>query len=230
MSNVSHMQQFIHAIDLRNWHACHNLSLNGCLHTPNALALVDPGIGEQHQLIDNISIEELAQGFHPSTVVAPRAIGEVIRAGILRNSMQIANGFNEVEIISEETKRNALDCSDVELSFESARRKIAPTAPSRLSCLYLAERTEAGEQMLGEMLGASIFILHVELLMTLRIQKVDSAWFDDFFVSRNPENAIKYWQGQEMHQGGRWEYLFDGTVKVEDTMQIEYIRKHGARL
>lgn len=221
--------QLIHGIDLRNWHPCHNLLLNGCLYTPNAMALIESGIAEQHQPIDNTPIEDLAKGAHPPTAIAPRAIGEVIRAGILRRGQKIANGFDEIEQISEETQQAALDCSDVELFFEAERRKFAPASPSRLSCLYLAERTEAGEKMLRSMLGRNIYILRVNLLLPLRIAKVDSAWFDDFFNSRDPENARKYWLGQQMGDGGRWEYLYDGIIKVEDEAQIEHIRKHGAR-
>ena len=222
--------QFIHGIDLGNWHPCHNLLLNGCLYTPNAMALVDSGIAEQHHPIDTTTIEDLAQGLHPPTVIAPRAIGEVIRAGILRRGQQIANGFNEVEQMSDETQQAALDCSDVELFFEAERRKFSPASPSRLSCLYLAERTESGEQMLRHMLGRNIYTLRVRLTLPLRIARVDSAWFDDFFISRNPENARKYWLGQQMDEGGHWEYLYDGIIKVEDEAQIEHIRKHGARL
>jgi len=81
--------QLIHGIDLRNWHPCHNLLLNGCLCTPNAMALIDSGIAEQHQPIDNTPIEDLAKGMHPPTVIAPRAIGEVIRAGILRRGKRL---------------------------------------------------------------------------------------------------------------------------------------------
>jgi hypothetical protein len=222
--------QFIHAIDLQNWYPCHNLVLSGCLHSPNALAFIDQGIGEQHQPIDNTPVEDLAQGLYPPSVITPRAMGEVVRAGILRNGQQIANGFNEVELISEETKRAALHCSDVELLFETVRRQVAPASPSRLSCLYLAERADVGEQMLRNMLGQNVYILRVVPLVSLQLARVDSAWFDDFFESRDPENVRKYWLGQQMGEVGRWEYLFDGVIKAEDPEQIEHIRKHGARL
>lgn len=221
--------QFIHGIDLQDWHPCHNLLVSGFLCTPNAMAHIDCGVAEQHQFIDNTSIEDLAQGLHPPTVVAPRAIGEVIRAGILRRGQKIANGFNEIEQISEETVQDALYCSDVELFFETERRKFASASPSRLSCLYLAERTEMGEKMLRRMLGDKVYILRVSLSLSLRVAKVDSAWFDDFFISRDPENARKYWLGQQMGSEGHWEYLFDGIIKVEDEVQIEHIRKNGAR-
>lgn len=198
--------------------------------SPNALALVDKGIADVHQFIDDVPLEELAMGFHPQTVVTPRAAGEIVRAGILRQGMKIANGFNEVELMSEETKQDALRCSDVELTFERIRRKVAPSAVSRFSCLYLAERSVQGEAMLRAMLGRNSYILLVRPTLTLSLTQADAAWFDGFFDSGDIEDIQRYWQGLEKPGGKKWEYLFDGVLEVEDPMQIEYIRRHGANL
>lgn len=222
--------EFIHAIDLGNWFPCHNLRLSGRLMSPNALALVDKGVGEIHQFIDDAPLKGLAMGFHPPSAVTPRAAGEVVRAGILRQGLKIANGFNEVELMSEETKRDSLRSSDVELSFEQMRREVAPSAVSRLSCLYLAERSAAGEAMLRAMLGRDVYILRVRPVLTLRITKADAAWFDGFFETNDVDDARRYWNGLEKPGGKRWEYLFDGVLEVEDFEQIEYVRKHGASL
>ena len=222
--------EFIHAIDLRNWFPCYNLALSGRLISPNALALLDKGVGEIHRLIDDTPLEDLALGLHPPSAVTPRATGEIIRAGILRQGMKIANGFNEVELMSEKTKQDALRCSDVELTFERIRREVAPNAVSRLSCLYLAERSEDGEAMLRTMLGEDIYILRVRLVFNLRLTKVDASWFDGFFDSNDVEDVHRYWQGLEKSGGKRWEYLFDGVLEVEDPVQIEFVRKHGAKL
>jgi hypothetical protein len=100
--------EFIHAIDLGNWFPCHNLALSGRLMSPNALALLDKGVGEIHQFIDATPLEDLSLGLHPQSAVTPRAAGEIVRAGILRQGMRIANGFNEVELMSDETKQDAL--------------------------------------------------------------------------------------------------------------------------
>lgn len=222
--------QFIHAIDLRNWFPCYNLALNGRLCSPNALALIDEGVREQHQSIAETPIEDLAQGLHPPTAATPRAISDVIRAGILRSGQQIVNGYDQEEIMSEETRHDALRCSDVELLFEEVRREVAPNSPSRLSCLYLADCTEEGEIMLRNMLGCNVYVLQVRPVQTLGLVKVDSAWFDGYFESQDIEYARNYWRGLEKPEGGKWEYLFDGIIEVEDSEQIEYIRKNGAHL
>jgi hypothetical protein len=222
--------EFIHGIDLGDWFPCYNLGLNGQLMSPNALALLDKGIGEIHRLIDDTPLEDLALGLHPPSAVTPRAAGEVIRAGILRQGLKIANGFNEVERMSEETKRDALRSSDVELTFERVRREVAPSAASRFSCLYLAERSAKGEAMLRTMLGHNIYILRVRPILTLRLIKVDAEWFDGFFETNDVEDARRYWAGLEKPGGNNWEYLFDGVLELEDPMQIEYVRKHGATL
>ncbi|WP_018994878.1 hypothetical protein [Thioalkalivibrio sp. ALJ2] len=221
---------FIHAIDLDNWYPCHNLALSGRLVSPNALAFVDKGIGEVHEFIDDVPLEVLAKGVHPPSIVTPRAAGEIVRAGILRQGMKIANGLNEVELMSEGTKQDALRSSDVELTFERIRREIAPRAVSRFSCLYLAERSEQGEAMLRAMLGPNVYVLRVRPTLTLRLTRVDAAWFDGFFDSNDIEDVRRYWQGQEKPGGQNWEYLFDGVLEVEDPTQLEYVRKHGANL
>ncbi|WP_238912283.1 DUF2441 domain-containing protein [Achromobacter xylosoxidans] len=223
--------EFIHAIDLWNWFPCHNLALSGRLMSPNALAALDSGGGEVHQFIDDVPIEDLAAGLHPPSAVTPRAAGEIVRAGILRQGMELANGFNEVELMSDKTKQDALRSSDVELVFERVRREVMPSAVSRLSCLYLAERSEEGEAMLRTMLGRNVYILRVRPMLTLRITKVDAAWFDGFFDSNDIGDARQYWRGIERMPGnGKWEYLFDGVLEVEDPAQIEYVRTHGASM
>jgi hypothetical protein len=198
--------------------------------SPNALAHLDKGVGEIHRFIDDSPLGDLALGIHPPSAVTPRAASEVVRAGILRQGLKIANGFNEVELMSEETKQAALRSSDVELTFERIRREVAPDAVSRFSCLYLAERSVEGEAMLRSMLGKDVYILRVRPTLTLKITKVDVTWFDDFFDSNDIEDARRYWRGLEKCSGQTWEYLFDGVLDVEDPEQIEYIRKHGANL
>lgn len=220
--------EFIHAIDLGNWFPCHNLALSGRLTSPNAL--LDNGVGEIYRFIDDTPLEDLALGLHPPSAVTPRAAGEIVRAGILRQGMKIANGFNEVELMSDETKQDALRSSDVELAFERARREVAPSAVSRLSCLYLAERSAEGEAMLRAMLGRNVYILRVRTLLTLRLTKADPAWFDCFFESNEIEDARRYWRGIKKPGTESWEYLFDGVLEMEDLAQIEYVRKHGASL
>ncbi|CAM5409658.1 hypothetical protein AFAE65S_02295 [Alcaligenes phenolicus] len=223
--------EFIHAIDLKNWFPCHQLAFNGWLASPNALAALDKGIGETHKFIDDIPIEDLVAGSLPPSAVTPRAVGEIMRAGILRRGMRLANGFNEVEHMSDKTKQDAFRSSDVELDFERVRREVMPNAVSRLSCLYLAERSEEGEALLQAMLRRDVYILRVRPILTLKITKADSAWFDGFFVSNNIEDARQYWLGIERVPGkGKWEYLFDGVLEVEELAQIEYVRKHGASM
>lgn len=221
--------QFIHAIDLANPFPCHNLSINGRLFSPNALASVDPGVMAVHQPLSEVSIVDLSNGQLPSSAVSPRAIGEIIRPGILRNNMQIANGFNEVELISAETKQDAIQCSDVELEFERVRRIVAPTATSRLSCIYLAERSQSSIDMLKVMLGRHVYILDVKIVFQLSLTKVDSAWFDSYFETQNPIDVSNYWLGIEKPGGGKWEYLLDGAIEVEDPLQLIHIRQHGAK-
>lgn len=218
---------FIHAIDLNNFITCHNLKLNGCLSTPNLLALADKGVGEMHQSIDKTSIEQLSRGYIKPGAVTPRAIGEVVRGGILRSGQDILNGFDQVEQMSKETRRDAIACSDAELFFESVRREVAPDSPSRLSCLFLAERTDSGLKMLQSMFGKDRYILNVEIIIQLKMSRVDSAWFDDYFHSKNEDNAVNYWLGKQMNDEECWEYLFDGAFKVADQEQLEYIKTHG---
>ncbi len=84
--------------------------------------------------------------------------------------------------------------------------------------------------MLRAMLGPNVYVLRVRPTLTLRLTRVDAAWFDGFFDSNDIEDVRRYWQGQEKPDGQNWEYLFDGVLEVEDPTQLEYVRKHGANL
>ena len=139
--------QFIHGIDLQNAYPCHNLALSGRLASPNALALLDAGVGQMHSPIEYTTITGLEQGRPRTGALSPRAVNEVIRAGILRQGQMIANGLGELELMSEPTRQFAIQCSDAEIAFEKARRQVPPHAVSRLNCLYLAERTDVDPPM-----------------------------------------------------------------------------------
>lgn len=223
--------EFIHAVDPKDWYVCHNLLVDGGrLRSPNAIALVDAGIRNAHTPVETCSLDQLAFGRTMGGVVSPRAAGEVIRAGILRGGAAIFDGRMEQELISESTKVDAVRCSDVELIFEGVRREVAPNAASRLSCLYLAERTDAGERMLHTIFGAGVYILNVKVELCLSLTRVDMAWFDSYFHTSDRGDARSYWLGHEMPGGAMWEYLLDGVLQVEDPSRLAYLQAHGAKV
>ena len=223
--------QFIHGIDPKDFFPCHNLALCGKLSSPNAAALLDPGLRYAHSPIQSSAITDLRHG-HPQTgVLSPRAAGEVVRGGILRASQKIMNGLGEVELMADATRDFAIRCSDAEIVFEEARRTVAPHATSRLSCLYLAERTDDGHQMLRAMLGANCYILDVRILLELSRTRADSAWFDAYVNQPDDELARNYWLGEQFHHaGGNWEYLLEGVIEVEAAAQLSHIRRYGAKV
>lgn len=222
--------QFIHGIDLRDFFPCHNLTLSGQLWSPDAAARADRGLRAAHQPIESISLADLRAG-HPGTgVISPRAGHEIIRAGIIRRGQKIANGLGEVELMSTETRQGAIRCSDVELTFEEARRRTAPEAVSRLSCLYLAEATAQGASILRSMLGPDRYLLDVRIGQKINLTRADATWFDAYFEEPDSEYATNYWLGFEKDQGaGQWEYLLDGMIEATDAAQIEHVRLHGAK-
>jgi hypothetical protein len=219
------LMEFIHAIDLDNFYTCHNLSIDGKLRTPNFLALIDAGISETHKTIDSISIEDLKiYGPQECGVVTPRTCDAILIAAMLRSGQKMVNGFGEETLVSDDRRKFLLKSSEVELAFERVRRSISPQSVSRLSCIWLAERTPEGEQHIKVMLGPKVCVLKVRITSALNFSRTDTAWFDQYWQEDKPEYVARYWSGVPQSETPKWEYLLDGEIEVEDQQQLEIVK------
>ena len=219
---------FIHAIDLKDFYPCRNLIVSGYLWSPNYLAVIDQGIGQVHRTINEFSIEQLRREGPQSCGVTPRTARAIIKASLIRRGEKLYDGYGEEILLSEQEKQWILKASEVELRFEEIRRAQFSYRVSRLSCLWLAERTEAGKAHSRAMFGEDVFILDVRLGQTLNLSRADTTWFDFYWKELRDEYIGKYWSGAPCGDVSSWEYLLDGEIIADNEQQIEFIRNHGA--
>lgn len=221
---------FIHGVDLENWHLCWNLSLNGQLISPNYLAVIDSGIAAVQKPIEVFSIDELKLGDCQVGVITPRSALVLVKAAVLRSGQKMANGYGEVINISGDERSRILKMSDVELRFEEVRRNQYPDKVSRLSCLWVAERTNDGLAHLKQMFGPKIYIADVRIAAALKLTRADTYWFDEYWTHGQEEAIQRYWQGDASLGNPTWEYLLDGALALEDQSQLDYIKANGQKV
>lgn len=132
------------------------------------------------------------------------------------------------ELIASE--KHTIKIADLEIEFEKGRRIHNYGAPSRLSCLYLAEDDLDSREMLRGMF-ANVFsrpkIINVEILNQMEIVQVDHKWVNKYFDEPNKDYIKKYWTGIPYNEDfPSWEYLIEGTITMNDEIQISEIDDH----
>lgn len=219
-------RSFIHALNLRNFFACHNISLDGSLWTPNLMGLVDEGLRATHRHINEISIEELRSTGPYGNVLAPRVATYLIPGAIWVAGQALVNGYGQEVQISEGKKTNMIEMRDAELAFEVGRRRYAPNSTSRFSCIWLAENSPEGEAVLRHMFGNSSDILIVPMTITheLSLSRADARWFEEYCYSPSEKKVENYWKEIPHPDGSRWEWMLDGRVELSSTKDLELIR------
>ena len=121
--------------------------------------------------------------------------------------------------------------ADLEIAFEDGRRKYNGGAPSRLSCLYLAENDYDGRILLGNMFRKYFkrpMIIEVAVLNNWVLTKVDPHWLNEYLnETKGKEEVIRnYWTGVSFNDQTSWEYLLEGTIMMTSQQQIEEIEEH----
>jgi hypothetical protein len=223
---------FLHALQLDNWVACHNLSNSGSLVTPNLLGASDPGLLPTHRHIDEISIEELRSCGPTGNALAPRVAKYVIPSAIWDSGLTMVDGYGNAVETADGKRMNTIDMRDTEIAFEAGRRRYAPTSASRWSCIWLADDSAEGEAVVRSMFGQSSRIRLVKMRIThqLALTRADSRWFDDYRYSRKGGCIENYWSQVPHPDGPLWEWLVDGRVELVDPDDWAFIRDNGRRI
>jgi hypothetical protein len=66
------------------------------------------------------------------------------------------------------------------------------------------------------MFGADLPILHVTVVESSRLTRVDTTWFDRYLASGDGAFVDAYWRGSALNSGApRWEILLEGTVSFD---------------
>lgn len=220
---------FVHGVDLTKPYVCHNIALTARLMSPNALALVDPGIAASQTRIESLPMDMLRCGVGAiSFAPSPRTANSLIIGGMLERGEKLYDGYGSLILMSAETQKWHRNVFRTEMVFEEQRRAVAPTAVSRLSCLWMAERTSTGIKHIQAMLGPDMYLVDVKIAIQIGLTRVDTQWFDRYCEDPKIEFVDRYWAGELHGTGETWEYLFDGMFVLEQEKQRKYIEDHGA--
>lgn len=214
---------FIYFIDLTDPLVCFNLSITNQL-TSSAIAhfetfkteyplyTIDP-----EQLLTNLNSNQIgfvSPRFKFITLSHWRRNGVIIGEGIENRKFYNASEIDRIHRIAR-----------LEIDFEIVRRKVNPSLPSRLSCIYVAEDNFDGRVMLQNMFyyKTKFHIAPVEIY-AIRIHKADSKWISDYEEYQKTEAIENYWSGIDFDKNPQYEYLVEGIIKLKNVENREIIK------
>lgn len=123
-----------------------------------------------------------------------------------------------------------IELSEIEIAFEMGRRKYAPNAPSRLTCLFMVENGFEGRIFLAELFDSPAMkrrrdplILELSIVHEVMFLKTDSEWFNRYSQSKDETLIKNYWLGIAT-ESPKWEVLFEGIVVLREEAQKEKLR------
>lgn len=146
----------------------------------------------------------------------PQADGTIVMVKAIAVLKSVVDGVNSVNDVSA-FARVALEVARHyqmlarELIMEEVRLQVAPDAPSRQRCLWLAETREEAEGWRLELGSGEICTLSCSgtiLRVDSRLMLIDSEP-----LSATRERAARYWRG-EVSESPRMETLFVGDARV----------------
>jgi hypothetical protein len=222
--------EFLHGVNLSQPYVCHNVALTGRLMSPNALAVLDPAIAAHQTRIESVPMDQLRNGSSAiSFAPSPRTANALFKGGMLERGEKLYDGYGRPILMSEGAQQWHRNAFKAEMIFEERRRIVAPSAVSRLSCLWIAERTPDGVEHIQAMLGAEIYVVDVAIDVQIGLTRTDTGWFDRYINDPQIDVVDRYWMGEQCVGGETWEYLLDGVLSLEREGQLAYIREHGAK-
>ncbi|QJQ21686.1 hypothetical protein HG549_17690 [Pseudomonas sp. SK] len=206
----------IHAFDPTDFMVCHNLAIQPLIMSPSCIASVDQGVQAIHMRVEDLSLEAVREG-QLYSALTPRA--RVFLLGfMLSRRMTITDGYGSQRGWSSEDL--LIRIYGAELQMEEVRRRVAPTAPSRLGCIWVAEEGPASRAMLSRMFGTDRRIVSVAIVHSINLLRADASLYDRFAETGDLNAAELYWQGHELN--GHWEILLDGAIRItsDDELQM----------
>lgn len=206
----------IHAFDPVDFMTCYNLAIRPLIMSPNCVASVDEGVGAIHVRVEDLSFTDIREAEFRS-VLTPRA-ATFMTGFMLSRKMTITDGYGSQRGWVEDGR--LIKIYETELVMEEVRRYVAPDAPSRLGCIWVAEDGPRSRAMLQEMFAASRHIVSVAIEQQINLFKADASFYDRFFETGDRTAAELYWQGEAL--SSKWELLLDGAIRVtkDDELQV----------
>lgn len=206
-ASISPPASFSLGINLDDWLACHNFSLAGKVTSLEIANLHFSGSGASVKTMDLDAFRrrEVSPG-----MLSPRFANRILTPLALTGRLDAMG--------------------EIEVAFEAKRRLLAASAPSRLSCMWLAEDSEAGRSHIRTMFSAipRLLIVNVRTSFILALFRADTGWFDHYIHDPNDAFISNYWSGLNC-PGGAWEFLLDGSVELVDSRDLVNLRANGVK-
>jgi hypothetical protein len=219
--------EFTHGIraDDEHWSDVWNFSLEG---TRASIGVVNAT--ESHTLPQDVALEVLSgpPDAWPSMFLSG-FLSTVLQGAIVRTGHRLGRGVPPYPTrwATNEMESKVLRAADRELALEAGRREHASSAPSRLSCLWLAEDTVRGRAWVQQMLGRQAFIMSVRVTMRLAWTRCDASWLDRVHADPGDTAAVAgYWGGSPLGDDPLWEYLLEGQIAAADAEALERLRHY----
>ncbi|SEO65584.1 hypothetical protein [Pseudomonas sp. NFACC39-1] len=208
----------IHAFDPVDFMTCNNLALKPLIMSPSCIALVDEGVGVSHVRVEDLNFASIQEAEFRSAVT-PRT-ATFMKGFMLSREMTITDGYGSRRGWLGEEKDRLIKIYETELLMEEVRRRVAPEAPSRLGCIWVAEDGPHGRALLQEMFSGSRHIVSVAIEQKINLFKADASFYDQLFETGDPTAAERYWRGEAL--SSKWELLLDGAIRVtkDDELQV----------
>lgn len=219
LQDVTRMS-FIHAVDPAgdySAYACLNLANTGQLFSSDAAGL-DPSLAPSHRPMRDMPVDQLRLQ-PPAGALSPVAVLLSVSA---YTTQGISLTFGDGRLVNSALAQYR---ADIEIELESIRREIAPSAPSRLSCLWVAIDSADGRKLISEMFGNEVHVLRVQVVGANRVHRADVSYYDSYVGGRREEDAVCYWKGYAASNSPRWEFLIDGVIEAQDQGEIARLVK-----
>lgn len=231
MDNITaEVPVLIHCIDLNYLPTCYNLAKTKELWSYQAAF---GSVPFAFRNITEIPINELRNNFHNLDI----GLGSVrsmllFQGSIIRSGLNPGFGLDNPFFLDKSHYPRILERSDDELKFEEIRRIINPAAPSRLTCIFVAEDTLEQKIHLGQMLGyvKRPYIVKFRPKIVLSFFIADSSFYDLYVATKDIKHIVSYWKGFKNPEADLYshEILFEGILEAIDDDEIDYIKKINA--
>lgn len=207
----------IHAFDPVNFLTCHNLTIRPSIMSPSCIALFDAGIREIHVRVEDLKFYDIQEA-ELGSIVTPRAV-LFMKGFMLSRKMTIRDGYGSQLGWGDEGR--LIKIYETELVMEEVRRRVAPDAPSRLGCIWLAEDGPDSRELLQQMFEGARHIVSIAIECELSLFRADASFYDRLFLTGDLTAAELYWQGEALDS--KWELLLDGAIKVTNDDELEVL-------
>lgn len=218
-------EHFLHGVNLNDWIVVNNLRVSdGRLVSTEVLGLSDPGLAETYRPIGTVPISELASGWVEGNVASPRLGRFLFPAGIMNLGGEMVDAHGAPWPSSPGGKRRVIETAEAEIAFEVGRRRLSPAAPSRLTCIWLAEGSDAGRAVIQSMLRDTL-ICKVRVVSCHQFKVADAGWFDDYLNFPDLKYVDNYWLGVIHPRHSLPELLVEGVVQLTEQSAIDQIKQ-----